>query len=373
MTQVYFDHNSTSPMLPIAMEAWVYAQSDAWMNASAPYRGSARVNALFDNACERIAERIDCKMNEVVFTSGASEGITSIFFWLAREYPAEKVLLAPTEHTAVQRAAEFFFPGKTDYLDANPDGSIDLRQLEEKLLTREYAAVAVMAANNETGLIHPWKLINALCRKHKSWYICDATQWMGKLESHEIGICDFLVASAHKFGGSKGCGLLKLPAQIDDFRLILGGEQQEGRRAGTVDYPGIIALVEAFDWTNKLTSKINDYRGNFLRSIANKIPDITINTDLNNSLWNTLSIALPKYENIRWIHNLDQAGFLVSTGAACSFETRASKTLQAIGKTSDEIRRTIRISSSWNNTEDEWQELAEAMIKIWNKLGHEDQ
>lgn len=368
--QFYFDHNATSPTLSVAMESWVFAQSDAWQNPSSPYRSGARVHALVEKACERLAQSINCDADEVVFTSGATEGINAFFAWVSKQFPLRRVLISKGEHASVYNTANAYFQGKVDYIDYEDDGSINLWKLEKKIGGRKYAAVVVMAANHETGMTYPWEDIQRICKKYQTWYLCDASQWMGKLPVKDIGTCDFVASSAHKFGGNKGVGFLKVPKSIDNFSFIFGGDQQDGRRSGTIDYPGIASMIEALEWTNKLTDKHNDhdFRPDFMNALSTYIPEVKAHNDFNFSLWNTISLLLPKYDNVRWILALDNAGFQVSMGSACALGVDSFKALQALNVSSEEIQRTIRISSGWETKREDWIALADEIANIWRKF-----
>src|SRR5207247_7363390 len=112
-------------------------------------------------------------------------------------------------------------------------GVLDLNWLEAELARQRPALVAVMAANNETGVLQPWPKIIDLCRKREVLFLCDAVQWMGKLSAAGLGQCDFVSGSAHKFGGRRGVGFLRCPSAGRFHPLLAGGAQEEGRRAGT--------------------------------------------------------------------------------------------------------------------------------------------
>jgi cysteine desulfurase len=131
------------------------------------------------------------------------------------------------------------------WVELDGNGVVQLERLEALLTDGAIGAVSVMAANNETGVVQPWREISALCRRHRVAYHCDASQWLGKLPSTGLGAAGWVTATAHKFGGPKGTGFLVLPEQAEGFRSQQGGEQERGHRAGTEDFPGIAAMVAA--------------------------------------------------------------------------------------------------------------------------------
>ena len=125
---------------------------------------------------------------------------------------------------------------------------ISIEWLAKELEHKRPALVGVMAANNETGVLQPWREALAACRKHGVPFLCDAAQWIGKMSAAGLGACDFVSGCAHKFGGPQGVGFLKVPAR---FRaLIAGGPQEDGRRAGTENVAGVLAMIAALEQPN---------------------------------------------------------------------------------------------------------------------------
>src|SRR5690606_33513315 len=129
---------------------------------------------------------------------------------------------------------------KTVFAPIDSVGHVDLADLERQIAETRPALVSIMAANNETGLIQPWEKIAEICRRAAIPFHCDASQWIGKLPPENLGRCDFVTASAHKFGGPKSAGFLVVP-DGSDFRAQTGGEQERGIRGGTEDLPSIAA------------------------------------------------------------------------------------------------------------------------------------
>jgi cysteine desulfurase len=201
----------------------------------------------------------------------------------------------------------------------------------------------------------------------------DATQWIGKLPAHELGGCDYVTGSAHKFGGPKGCGFFVLRDEDEALCLLAGGPQEGGHRAGTENYPAIEAMVTAIEsLAPTLDVAANDqktFRDEFTRNVCANIPGIRIIGEDAPRLWNTVMLVMPRHDNRKWLARLSQQGFAISTGSACSSGSEgASQVLQAIGAASDEMRRVLRVSGGWETAASDWSGLSEAILRVWQSL-----
>ena len=190
---IYFDHNATTPLLAEARQAWLEATEQYVGNPSSPHRLGSRAEAALQDARARLAGCLGCDPPDLVWTSGATEANNMVLHHLARTGPAGgEVWVSAIEHPSVLQAAEFYFPGRCQCLPATRTGMISLDSLAERLERHRPAAVAVMAANNETGVLQPWREVLALCRQHEVPFFCDAAQWVGKLPARGLGVCDFV-------------------------------------------------------------------------------------------------------------------------------------------------------------------------------------
>jgi cysteine desulfurase len=374
----YFDFNATTPLHPAAFAAWRETTEQAWQNPSSPYRAAARAHALLEDARERLATLLGGDAEDYVFTSGATEANNAVFTHFARSAPATaRVIVSAVEHPCVLEAAETWFPGRVTRLACNEQGVVRLEALDEALRTGGAAVVSLMAANNETGVLQPWREAQALCRARGAPFHCDAAQWLGKLPAETLADCDFLTGCAHKFGGPKGVGFLKVAASYAGFRGQRGGEQEHGRRGGTENVPGIRALVAALEavaprlapeqavWT--------EARARFEAGLENAVPGAVVVGADAPRLWNTTMFLAPRHENLRWVAALDRRGCQVSTGSACATgHDGPSHVLAALGVSPDAARRAVRVSAGWDTTPTEWQTLIEALREVWSDLEKEE-
>jgi cysteine desulfurase len=230
-----------------------------------------------------------------------------------------------------------------------------------------------MAANNECGTLLPWAELAAACHAEGVPFHTDATQWIGKLPAQDLGRCDYVTGSAHKFGGPKGCGFFVLKDEEEALCLLAGGPQEGGHRAGTENYPAIEAMVTALetltpelDRTGKVQAALRDA---FARHVCESIPGTRIVGEEAPRLWNTAMLVMPRHDNRKWLARLSQQGFAISTGSACSSGSEgASRVMQAIGATPDDMRRVLRVSGGWDTAGRAWSELAGAILQVWQGL-----
>jgi len=361
MNPRYFDHNATTPLADAARDAWLDASQTQWLNPSSPYRAAAAVRVRFEAARESLADRFDVAPERVVFTSGATEANNAVLrAWAARLPEDARVAVNPTEHPSVVEAAKSLFGERVAWLPVDADGLVDFDHLEARVRSGAPAAVSVMAANNETGVIQPWQRIAALCAEAGVPYHCDASQWVGKMPLGGLAACGYLTACAHKFGGPKGVGFMLLPPEEGGFSILSGGVQEKSHRAGTEDVAGVSAMLAALEASQPGESAGRD---RFIESIRASIPGAAVVGEGAPRLWNTVSLLMPKYPSARWIRGLEKAGFLVSAGSACSTGKAAvSSVLLAMGVDPVAAGRVLRISSGSGTTPEDWQALAEALV-----------
>ena len=361
MKQLYFDHNATTPLCAAAKRAWIEAVDAHWMNPSSPYRAAAAVHVRMEAARDEIAQMFAVEPERIVFTSGATEANNAVFRHWAGSLPGTiPVGLSPTEHPSVLEAAETCLKERRVYLAVDSDGRVDLTALKASLAGNELAAVSVMAANNETGVLQPWQEIARLCREAGVPYHCDASQWVGKLSSTGLGDCSFVSVCAHKFGGPKGVGFLILPNSETALSVLVGGEQEHAHRAGTEDVPGVLAMLAALRAAEPRPAMDRD---SFIAQVTEAIPGTKVVAAGADRLWNTVSLIMPEFSSTRWVRALEKAGCLLSSGSACSTgQAAASHVLLAMGIDSTAASRVLRISSGFETTTDDWQILKQAFL-----------
>jgi len=371
----YFDHNATAPLHPAARQAWLDASEKFVGNPSSPHRVGARADAALEAARERLAAILGCQSTQVVWTSGATESNNQVFHQFARALPSgATVCVSGIEHPSVLESAASYFGNRARLIPVSRAGVADLDWLREELATRRPGLVALMAANNVTGVVQPWREAARLCRDHGVSFCCDVAQWLGRESADGLSECEIVSGCAHKIGGPRGIGFLKCPSKGPWEGLIHGGPQEGGRRAGTENVAGALALVATLEARLKSLPEREDrlrLRDDFTGRLKAAMPGVEIVGGLAPRLWNTVAALLPEIDcRQRWVVKLDKLGVAVSTGSACSSgKEAASPALLAMGYSPAEAGRVLRFSGGWETTSGDWDTLLSTIQQAARELG----
>jgi cysteine desulfurase len=351
-TPLDLDANATEPLRPEARAAAI-AALDLPGNPSSVHGGGRAARRLIEDSRARLAARFGARPQDVVFTAGGTEANALAVRGLA---PGRRVLAGATEHPAVLRAAP-----DAALLPVLADGRLDLAALEAALAAAGPALVCLMAANNETGVLHPIAEAAGICRRHGALLHVDAVQAAGRVEA-AWDLADSLALSGHKMGGPKGAGALLLRPGLDVAPLVAGGGQERGRRGGTEPLPAIAGLAAAAEAaTPDAALRLAPLRDAIEAAIAAIAPEARFPGRGAPRLPNTTSILLPGVPAETQVIALDLAGVRVSAGAACSSgKVGPSHVLAAMGLGAD-AACAIRVSLPWNAPED----AAERFVAAW--------
>lgn len=366
----YFDNNATTPLCAEAKAMWCEAVEDFWLNPSSPYRPAAQVHVRLEAARSDVAALFGVDPTRVLFNSGATEGNNAVFVHWAKTLPADaQIAISPTEHPSVIEAAKFYFSGRISWLALDSSGAVDLGALCAQLAAGKFAAVSVMAANNETGVLNPWQEIAVVCHDVGSQYHCDASQWVGKMPIDGFSVCDYVTACAHKFGGPRGVGVF-IHSTAVGFSSLLGGVQQLGRRAGTEDVAGVLAMHAALEVAQVRSGQVSvDSRDQFMECLKSEIAGIQWIGEGAPLLWNTASVIMPEFASERWIRALEKRGYLVSSGSACSTgKDGPSHVLVSMNVGAVAMRRALRVSAAMTTTAPDWDNLLSAIKASYVEL-----
>jgi len=361
---IYLDHNSTTPMDPRVLEAMLpYFLENFGNAASRNHSFGWQAEEAVDYAREQIAQLIGADPKEIIFTSGATEGnnlgIKGVYEMYASK--GNHIITSTTEHKAVLDTCKHLekLGAEVTYLEVQPDGLIDLKQLEAAMKPTTIL-VAIMYANNEIGVIQPVKEIAAISKKHGALFFTDAVQAVGKIPVDVIadGI-DIMSFTAHKMYGPKGVGALyvrrknprvKVTAQID------GGGHERGMRSGTLNVPGIVGFGKAAEIARlemagdtERVSKLRDKLENALKQIdetyvngnpAHRLPHVS-----------NISFKYVEGEGLMMGFNKDIA---LSSGSACtSASLEPSYVLKALGLGDDLAHSSLRFGLGRYTTEEQ--------------------
>jgi len=353
MAPLGLDANATEPLRPEARAA-ALAALDLPGNPSSIHAEGRAARRLLEDARATVAAAFAARPQDVVFTAGGTEANALAVRGLAA---GRRVLVGATEHPAVLRAA----PADALTIPVRPDGTADLAALDALLAQGGPALVCLMAANNETGVLHPIAEAATLCRRHGALLHVDAVQAAGRLPV-ALDAADSLALSGHKMGGPKGAGALLLRAGLDVGPIIAGGGQERGRRGGTEPLPAIAGLAAAARAARPAdAARLAALRDAIEAGIAAIAPEVRFPGREAPRLPNTTSILLPGVAAETQVIALDLAGVRVSAGAACSSgKVAASHVLAAMGYGAD-AACAIRVSLPWNAPED----AIERFVAAW--------
>ncbi len=366
----YFDYAATQPMRQSAIDAWVAASG--MLNAGAQYTSGRKSRSVLDDARETVAELLGCEPIEVVFTASGTEAdniaIQGLFHASTNEAGAGRIVSSPIEHSAVRDTVarlEEQHGATVDLMPVGRDGHIsDLSALDTP------AAVATsMWANNETGAIQPVEDIVSRAAAVGTPVHVDAVQVVGKLpiNFHELGAAT-LAASAHKFGGPRGIGLLLAKRTPAPRPLMFGGGQERGIRPGTNDVAGAsglaAALKESIAQLEQESNHIRSLRDELRDGIVNSIDDVVVNTT-EPSLDSHLHVSFPGTDGDSLIMLLDQRGIEAATGSAChAGVNRMSHVLEAMGVSDDQGRGSLRFTLGRMTTEEDVKQLLSVLPEV---------
>ena len=371
----YLDHNATAPLHPAAREAWLECVSACWHNPSGLYPEAARARERLEDARERLGDLLSIDPERIVFTSGATAAANLVARFQAKQAPPQAtVVTSGVEHPCVDDSLAAAFGGRVEPLSVDVSGVVSLASVEAACARpTPPALVAVMAASNETGVLQPWAEVANLCAAKTIPFLCDASQWFGKLSAAGFGGCPWVIGSSHKFGGPRGTGFLVVPTHAR-FRGDIGGPQERGRHAGTEDTAAIVAMVAALEAREVASAGCGEAmasrRTRAEQRLVELLPSAVILGQSSPRLWNTLAAVIPGRDGKRLVGALGRAGIAASTGSACSTGTGAlSPTLSAIGAerlglTTDDLRGMVRLSGGLDTSAKEWLDAVENLAAI---------
>lgn len=336
---LYLDANATEPLRPEAREAALRAM-DTLGNPSSIHAPGRAARKLLEEAREIVAAFCAARPADVIFTSGATEANALAIHALGRDRP---VLVGATEHDSIRAA----LPGAIT-LPVCPDGTLDPEVLEAALAQHPGALLCLMAANNETGVLHDIEFAAKACAAARAVLHVDAVQAIGRCNRDWLGMgVSSFSLSGHKFGGPMGAGALVIRQGIEITALTKGGGQEQGRRGGTPPLPAITGLAAALGQLYDY-GRISVYRDE-IEAFCVALGAVAAGASAPR-LPNTISLALPGVRAETQLIALDMAGIAVSAGSACSSgKLAASHVLQAMGL-SDFAGQAIRVSLPWNVT-----------------------
>ena len=357
MHRVYLDNNATSPLLPEVFEAMLPYFVEKFGNASSIHQQGQQARAAVERAREQVADLVNCRAAEIVFTSGGTEGDNLALFGLAT--PGDHVITSAVEHHAVLNACKRLEDTgcEVTYLAVDSRGLVDPDAVRSALRPNT-KLVSVIFANNETGVLQDVNAIGAVAAEADVYFHTDAVQAAGKVPVNVKEIrCDLLTLTAHKMHGPQGAGALYVRKGTLLQPLFYGGRHERSRRAGTENLPGIVGLGKAAEiarlgFTGGSVARMAALRDRLESTILASLDQVSLNGDAVPRVPNTTNIVFECLEGEAMVIALDLKGLSVSTGAACSSGAiEPSHVLTAMGHSPDRARASIRFSLGKQNTD----------------------
>ncbi|AIU82646.1 MULTISPECIES: cysteine desulfurase family protein [Bacillus] len=378
MERIYLDHAATSPMDERVLEEMKPHFFGSFGNPSSIHSFGRESRKWVDEARADIAREISAKEQEIIFTSGGTEADNLAIFGTAaaRKNEGKHIITTAVEHHAVLHACEKLEEDgfEVTYLIPGPSGRISANQVKEALRD-DTILVTVMYGNNEVGTIQPIDEIGELLSGHQAYFHTDAVQAFGYMPIDvKKSRIDMLSVSGHKLNGPKGTGFLYVNQEVKLSPILLGGEQERKRRAGTENVPGIAGLKEAVVLSNRereeKTAKYKEFKNIIMSTMEKSGVTAEVNGDAEKCLPHILNLYFPGVPVEALLVNLDMEGIAVSSGSACTAgSVLPSHVLTAMfGSESGRLTSSIRLSFGLGNTAEQIETAAEKLAAVVKRL-----
>ena len=370
---IYADNAATTRMSEAALHTMVSVIRENYGNPSSLYSIGQRAKETLEEARRSVAEVIGADPREILFTSGGSEADNQAILSAAaigRKNGKMHIVSSAFEHHAVLHTLEKLEKEgfEITLLDVHENGIVRPEEVEAALRA-DTCLVTIMYANNEIGTIQPIREIGSICRKHGVLFHTDAVQAVGHIPVHVVDDqVDLLSASAHKFHGPKGVGFLFARKGIRLANLIEGGAQENGKRAGTENVPGIAAMAaalkEAAGRMQETAISLTEKRNKLIRGLSG-IPHSALNGDEMRRLPGNVNFCFEGIEGESLLLLLDDKGIEASSGSACtSGSLDPSHVLLAIGRVHDVAHGSLRLSIGEDLTDEDVDEIIRSVTEV---------
>jgi cysteine desulfurase len=372
MTRIYLDNNASTPMAPEVFEAMRPWLQESYGNASSVHWFGQRAMAALEGARRHVASSIGATPHEIIFTSGGTEADNLAILGMseARRNSGQHLITSSIEHPAILSTCRTLESRGFDitYLGVDREGLIQLEELRAAVRP-ETVLISVMMANNETGTVQPVREIVEIGRALHIPVHTDAVQAVGKIpvDVKSLGV-DLLSLSGHKIHGPQGIGALYVRRGLDLTPLLVGGNQERKRRAGTESVAAAVGLGRATELARQDTflesPHIASLRDRFEREILSRCPRSQLNGHRERRVTNTTNLGFEEVDGEALLLALDMEGVAASMGAACSSGSlEPSHVLKAMGVRREILRGSLRFSLSKFNTEEEVERAAEIVCR----------
>lgn len=374
---IYADNAATTRISNSVFEKMLPFLREQYGNASSQYSLGVKAKQAVELARRQVAGAIGAATTEIIFTSGGSEANN----WLLRSVNenfgdvSKHIITSCIEHHSVLNACRALEAGGTavTYLPVDSSGRVSEADVAAAIRP-DTKLVTIMIANNEIGTLQPIEKIGRLLKAKGILFHTDAVQALGHIpvDVTALGV-DFLTASAHKYNGAKGTGVLYRRSGLGLSPLLFGGEQEHGLRAGTENVAGIVsagyAIEESISMMSSEAERLSAMVMDTVKGIKEKIPSVRVNGDHVDRLPGTVNLGFDGVSGESLLHLLDLKGICVSTSSACtSGKDNASHVLLALGLTEQQAKSAIRISYGRYNILDHVKDIVQAICNAYDKI-----
>lgn len=373
---IYLDNSATTKPDPSVVQSFLQVTEKFFGNPSSIHELGAEVEKLQTRAREQAANLLKVKPQEIIFTSGGTEGNNLAIKGIALKYMnrGKHIITTEIEHPSVYETCKSLqkFGFRVTFLPVNERGIIDVQQLE-KAITDETILVSVMHVNNEIGSIQPIAEVGQILKKYpKTFFHVDAVQALGKvpieLQNSGIDLCTF---SGHKIHGLKGTGILFVKEGTSLYPLLHGGNQEFGIRSGTENVAGNVSIVRALrlilERQQTEIDRLKRLREKLFRTLSS-MEYVYMNSPEDGAP-HILNVSVPGLKPEVVIHALYEKSATISTQSACSSKQQdESRILLACGYTKDRTTSGLRISLSYHNTEEDIDEFIDIFEQTIREL-----
>lgn len=376
---IYADYNGSAPLCSKVKDYLIKRmEKGPFANPNAIHYLGCKTLMGMENARSVCAKILGAESDQIIFNSGATEGISTVFHSVLENSSKKIIIISGIEHSAVVNTAQYYAGSKNfiiKILPVSTDGVVDIEVLKTWIEENpnNIALISVMAANNETGVIQPYQSITKLCIDNVIPFLCDTTQYIGKTPfNFQESNIDYAVCSGHKLGAMTGTGILLVKDPVSLCPLIIGGGQEKGHRGGTQNYIGNETLAVALSSIEKgfeNLSILHEKRLQFESSIKKLFPQVVILGEKAKRLATTTYISYPGIHGQAVQIELESQDIFVTTSSACSDNMpMTSKVLKAMGVQDDIGRGVVRISLGLSSPLEYYDQLTEALTKAYTKL-----
>lgn len=373
---IYLDNNGTTSVDPAVVSEMMPYLTDFYGNPSSAYGFGSQLKDAIGTSRERIATLIGCDPSEIIFTSCGTESNNAVLqSALLNDPDRQHIITSTVEHSAIIKHGETLAKRgiEVTWLPVDSDGRLDLDDLKNAIRS-DTALVSLMWANNETGVLFPIEEAAEIARSKGVLFHTDAVQAVGKIPINLRNTkVNFLSLSGHKLHCPKGIGVLYVNRRTRFNSYLIGGGQENGKRAGTENVPYIVGLGKAaelaretMDYENTEVKKLRDH---FENTLLNSVDGIEVNGDREFRLPNTSNVAIRGVESEALLILLDQKGICCSGGSACTTGSlHPSHVLIGMGFSAERARGSVRFSFSRFNTQEEVDRALKIIIESIQRL-----